>query len=45
MNITYRQLSGVKLVRASKDLSRMANCHLLVAKKHRIKLIMWLARS
>lgn len=33
-NITYRQLSGVKSVRASKDLSRMANCHLLEAKKH-----------
>lgn len=34
MNITYRQLSGVKLVRASKDLSRMANCYLLEAKNH-----------
>lgn len=34
MNITYRQLSGVKSVRASKDLSRMANYHLLEAKKH-----------
>ena len=33
-NITYRQLSGVKSVRASKDLSRMANYHLLEAKKH-----------
>lgn len=33
-NITYRQLSGVKSARASKDLSRMANCHLLEAKKH-----------
>ena len=34
MNITYRQLSGVKSVRASKDLNRMANGHLLEAKKH-----------
>ena len=33
-NITYRQLSGVKSVRASKDLSRMAGCHLLDVKKH-----------
>ena len=34
MNITYRQLSGVKSVRASKDLSRMAGYHLLDVKKH-----------
>jgi hypothetical protein len=34
MNITYRQLSAVKSVRASKDLNRMANCHLLEVKKH-----------
>ena len=33
-NITYRQLSGVKSVRASKDLSRMAGYHLLDVKKH-----------
>ena len=33
-NITYRQLSGVKSVRASKDLSRMVNYCLLEAKKH-----------
>ena len=33
-NITYRQLIGVKSSRASKDLSRMANCHLLEVKKH-----------
>ena len=33
-NITYRQLSGVKSVKASKDLSRMTGCHLLEAKKH-----------
>ena len=33
-NITYRQLIGVKSSRASKDLSRMAGCHLLEVKKH-----------
>lgn len=34
MNITYRQLSGVKSVRALKDLSCMAGYHLLDVKKH-----------
>ena len=33
-NITYRQLSGLKSSRASKDLSNMVNSNLLEAKKH-----------
>lgn len=33
-NITYRQLSGVKKTRASKDLSYMVDCGLIEMKKH-----------
>ncbi len=33
-NVTYRQLSGVKASRASRDLGRMADCLLLDVKKH-----------
>ena len=33
-NITYRQLSGVKKTRASKDLSYMVDCNLIEMKKH-----------
>lgn len=33
-NITYRQLSGLKTAKASRDLAKMSSCELLCIKKH-----------